>query len=105
MRQLDYQARVLDTLDAYLETLAREKTRADEIARLAAEKPDLGIPVPDFTLETWEKMRKDGLLPPSRADVPFSKRRDGTGSPAPNVVMKVPPAAARPFSPSTPSRG
>ncbi len=97
IRQLDYQARVLDTLDAYLETLRAEKTRADEIARLAAEKPDLGIPVPDFTLDAWEKMRKDGRLPPSRADVPFSKRRDGTGSPAPNVVMKVPTGGGKTF--------
>ena len=35
-RQLDYQDRVLSTLDAYLDVLKAKKKEADEIAELAA---------------------------------------------------------------------
>lgn len=89
-RQLDYQDRVLTTLDAYLDLLKEKKARSDKVAALAAEDPDLGLAIPDFTKDAWEALKGAGKLPPSRADIPFSPRVDGCGRPVPNVVLKVP---------------
>lgn len=41
MRTLDYQARVLDTLDAYLDELKARKAEADQIDALRASNPNL----------------------------------------------------------------
>lgn len=90
MRTLDYQARVLDTLDAYLDALKPEKARADKIAAMAAADPDLGLEVPDFTARAWDALKGAGRLPASRAAIPFSPRRDGVGRAVPNVTLKVP---------------
>lgn len=89
-RQLDYQDRVLSTLDAYLDLLKEKKTRADKVAALAAQDPDLGLAIPDFTKEALEAMKAAGKLPASRAAIPFSPRVDGCGRPVPNAVLKVP---------------
>jgi len=89
-RQLDYQDRVLSTLDAYLDLLKEKKARADKVAALAAQDPDLGIAIPDFSKEAWEAMKAAGKLPASRAAIPFSPRVDGCGRPVPNAVLKVP---------------
>lgn len=90
LRQLDYQARVLDTLDAYLDVLKVEKEKADKVARLIAEQPDLGIEPKDFAAETWKTMKSVGRLPSSRSAFPFSSRLDGVGRAVPDVVLKVP---------------
>lgn len=89
-RQLDYQDRALTTLDAYLDRLKEKKTRADKIAVLAAQDPDLGLTIPDFANEAWDALKADGKLPASRAAIPFSPRLDGCGRPVPNTVLKVP---------------
>ena len=89
-RQLDYQDRVLSTLNAYLDLLKEKKARADRIAALAAEDPDLGLPIPDFAKETWETLKAEGKLPASRGGTPFSPRMDGCDRPVPNAVFKVP---------------
>ena len=89
-RQLDYQDRVLSTLDAYLDLLKEQKARADKVAALAAQDPDLGLVIPDFAKEAWEAMKVAGKLPASRAAIPFSPRVDGCGRPVPNAVLKVP---------------
>jgi len=89
-RQLDYQDRVLSTLDAYLDLLKEKKARADKVAALAAQDPDLGLVIPDFAKEAWEAMKVAGKLPASRAAIPFSPRVDGCGRPVPNAVLKVP---------------
>lgn len=89
-RQLDYQDRVLSTLDAYLDVLKEKKARADKVAALAAQDPDLGLAIPDFSKEAWEAMKAAGKLPASRAAIPFSPRVDGCGRPVPNAVLKVP---------------
>lgn len=89
-RQLDYQDRVLSTLDAYLDLLKEKKARADKVAALAAQDPDLGLAIPDFTKEAWEAMKAAGKLPASRAAIPFSPRMDGCSRPVPNAVLKVP---------------
>ncbi len=89
-RQLDYQDRVLTTLDTYLDHLKAKKKEADEVAELAALKPHLKLPVPDFAEEAWNALKAEGKLPPSRAAIPFSERMDGCARPVPNVVLKVP---------------
>lgn len=89
-RDLDYQSRVISTLDTYLDVLKDKKARADKIAALAAADPDLSIPVPDFSKEAWDVLKAGGKLPASRAAIPFSPRIDGCERPVPNVVLKVP---------------
>lgn len=89
-RQLDYQDRVLTTLDAYLDLLKEKKARADRVAALAAQDPDLGIAIPDFAKEAWEAMKTADKLPASRTAIPFSSRMDGCDRPVPNTVLKVP---------------
>ena len=89
-RQLDYQDRVLSTLDAYLDSLKKHKARADKVAALAAQDADLGIAVPDFAKDAWEELKTAGKLPSSRANVPFSPRKDGCNRYVPNAVLKVP---------------
>jgi len=99
MRDLDYQVRVLKTLNEYLEKLSSEKVRSDKIAEKARQDPDLGITAPDFTAKTWEELRSGpGLkLPASRQKIPFSPRSDGTGRPVPNIVFKVPTGGGKTF--------
>ena len=89
-RQLDYQDRVLSTLDAYLDLLKAKKKEADEVAELAALKPHLKLPIPDFAKEAWDALKAEGKLPASRAAIPFSERLDGCNRAVPNVVLKVP---------------
>jgi type III restriction enzyme len=89
-RRLDYQDRVTASLDSYLDLLKAKKVRADKVAALAAQNPDLGLSVPDFTREAWSELASEGKLPASRADIPFSPREDGCGQSVPNVVLKVP---------------
>jgi type III restriction enzyme len=92
MRTLDYQVRVLETLDAWLDALKTEKGRADRRARVIAElgEDGEGMEVPDFTLKAWEAMKDAGRLPKSRALMPFGPRKDGIGRPVPNATLKVP---------------
>ena len=89
-RQLDYQERVIATLDTWLDHLKEEKANADEVAILAEKNPEVDIPTPDFTRNAWEKMKENGHLPKSRAEIPFSSREDGCMRPVPNAVLKVP---------------
>lgn len=89
-RQLAYQDRVLTALDGYLDQLKLTKGRADALAAVAAQNPDLKIPVPDFVREAWDALKAAGTLPASRAEIPYSPRLDGCGRPVPNAVLKVP---------------
>ena len=89
-RQLDYQERVLSTLDAHLDLLKEKKARADRLAARAAQNPDLGLATPDFTRQAWDALRAAGRLPAARAALDFSPRLDGCGRPVPNAVLKVP---------------
>ena len=52
-RELDYQARALAALDAYLAALSVEKPRYDKVVALAAADPDLGIDLPHFPERAW----------------------------------------------------
>lgn len=90
MRTLDYQVRVLDAVDHYLDTLKPEQAKAEKVAALAAENPDLGLAPSDFPKAAWDTIASNGRLPASRANVAFSPRYDGIGRPVPNVTLKVP---------------
>lgn len=94
-RQLDYQDRVLSTLEGYLDILKEKKAKADKIAALAATDPDLDLPVPDYAKQAWEALGEGGKMPLSRAAIPFSPRIDGCGRPVPNAVLKVPTAGGK----------
>lgn len=97
MRTLDYQVRVLDSLNHYLDTLKSEQDRAAEIADVAAKNPRLGLEPPDFTATTWEALKEAGRLPAAWKGVPFSPRRDGVGRPVPNITLKVPTGGGKTF--------
>ena len=57
MRTLDYQARVLDTFDVYLDKLKAAKAEADKVEDLKAQNPGLPIPSLDFTGNAWSQMK------------------------------------------------
>ncbi len=92
MRTLDYQQRVLDTLDAYLDELKAAKVVHDTQAEALKALGDAaaGMKPIDFTATAWAKVQAAGRLPASRAGVPFSPRKDGIGRAVPNVTLKVP---------------
>lgn len=89
-RQLDYQDRVLATLEAYLDRLKDNRARAAEVEALAVANPNLDLTIPDFAKKTWDALKEDGKLPASRANTLFSPRMDGCNRPVPNAVLKVP---------------
>lgn len=86
----DYQQRVLNTLDAYLDELTIQRERAIRIEKFAETQPDLDIPVPDFPSEAWKKMQEQARLPLARLAYDYSPRKDGVGRNLPNICLKVP---------------
>lgn len=94
-RQLDYQDRALSALEGYLDALREKKAQADQVAALAAQNPNLNLPIPDFAKEAWEALGAAGKLPASRASIPFSPRFDGCNRAVPNAVLKVPTAGGK----------
>lgn len=90
MRTLDYQTRVLETLDAYLDALKVSKTEADEIDEVRALKPHLKIEPLDYPKAAWAALKGAGRLPASRAAIPYTSHQDGAGRAVPNATLKVP---------------
>ena len=97
MRTLDYQVRVLDSLNHYLDTLRAQRENATRIAEMAAANPDVEMEIPDFTARTWSSLKAEGRLPSAWQGVPFSPRRDGVGRPVPNITLKVPTGGGKTF--------
>jgi type III restriction enzyme len=93
----DYQTQALDTLDAWLDALVAERSKANRVAAVLAADPTLEIEVPDWTAKAWAVLRTAGRLPPSRNGMSFSSRRDGVGRPVPNACMKVPTAGGKTY--------
>ena len=77
-------------LDSHLDHLKSTKREAREVAEFVAGRPELDIPIPDFAEKAWDALRAEGKLPPSRAGIAFSPRRDDCDRPVPNAVFKVP---------------
>lgn len=96
-RELEYQARVLKTFDRYVAALASAKANADLLIKIQQENPAARIPIDDFTAAAWGQLAGEGVLPPIRTQVPFSGRRDGTGQPVPNVVLKIPTGGGKTY--------
>ncbi len=96
-RELDYQTRALDALDAYLRALEPEKVKADKVAAVIADNPDLGLELPDFPAKAWETLKADGKLPAGRIEVPYSPRQSGHGQPVPNATLKVPTGGGKTY--------
>ncbi len=90
MELKDFQQRVLDPLDCYLDDLTTSHAKSMKIAALSEANPELGLKVPDPTEMTWSNLRSAAKLPPVRSAIPFSPRTDGTGRPVPSVALKVP---------------
>ena len=97
MRTLDYQARVLDTLDDYLDKLKAAKVEADKVEDVKAQNPSLPIQSKDFTDIAWSEMKAENRLPVSRMDKAFSPRHDGIGRVVPNVTLKVPTGGGKTY--------
>lgn len=87
----EYQQRVLDTFDAYLDELI---VRRDKllVARQALEAAgqDTSIVPDNISEKSWEALNDKGALPAYRAHIAYSPRHDGTGRRVPNVCLKVP---------------
>lgn len=90
MELKDYQEGVLETFDLYLDSLVSKRLNTLELEQLSIDRPEIDIPIPDFTLEAWNEMAKKGALPKARQNIPFSHREDGTGRPVPSVTFKIP---------------
>jgi type III restriction enzyme len=86
----DFQQRVLDVFDAFLDELAKQQIRADGIAKLAIEQPELNLLVPDSAADAWGVLHAKGRLPSARAALGYSRRLDGTDQSVPNVCLKIP---------------
>jgi type III restriction enzyme len=92
MELKEYQQTVLDTLDAYLDELLAQQAKAEKIrnANESIADPDLVLPIPDFPARAWERMKEQNRLPPFRAEIPYSPRKDGLGEDVPDICLKVP---------------
>jgi type III restriction enzyme len=92
MELKEYQQKVLDTFDAYLDELSEQYKKALQVEELTRTNPNLGIDVPNFPLKAWEtlKKRRDRVLPAFRDKQEYSPRTDGIGHHVPNVCLKVP---------------
>jgi len=96
-RELAYQERALKALEAYLDALKPEKAKADQVAAIIADNPDLGLEVPHFPMKGWETLKAADALPANRAQVPYSPRTSGDGHPVPNATLKVPTGGGKTF--------
>ena len=96
-RELDYQTRALGALDTYLDALSVEKTKADKVAAVIADNPDLGLELPNFPSKAWETLKAAGQIPTGRAHLVYSPRITGHGQPVPNVTMKVPTGGGKTY--------
>lgn len=96
-RELDYQTRALGALDAYLDALNVEKAKADKVAAVIADNPDLGLELPNFPAKAWDTLKAAGQLPAARAPLGYCPRVTGHGQPVPNVTMKVPTGGGKTY--------
>jgi len=98
-RILEFQTKVINRLDTYLDRLKLQKKNADDVRKVAQVNTSIDIPIPNFVETTIEHLRNDGTLPQSHAQIPYDclDRRDGCERPVPNVVYKVPTAGGKTY--------
>ena len=87
MRHLEYQDKVLQAVDAWLDELVKEKSKADKAQKVIAENPELDMELPDFANKAWDNLNKKN----------YSPRVDGTQRPVPNATLKVPTGGGKTF--------
>ena len=103
MRTLAYQERVMSAMDTYLAELKAQKAKSDQVAAVLEANPGLEIELPDFPAKTWEELKKKtGFLPSriekkTKAEIPFSSRKDGIGRAVPNITLKVPTGGGKTY--------
>jgi type III restriction enzyme len=88
MRRLEYQDRVFNALDSWLDALAEKKIQSDAARRLIEENPSLDIPLPDFAEQAWQLVNSDST---------YSKRETGDGETVPNSTLKVPTGGGKTY--------
>ena len=93
-RELAYQGKALAALDAWLERLAEERAKADQVAAVIAANPGLGIALPDYPATAWARLSADKGVPGGRS---YSPRQSGDGKPVPNVTLKVPTGGGKTY--------
>jgi type III restriction enzyme len=93
-RELEYQGKALAAIDAWLERLSQERTKADQLEEVIAANPGIDIPRPDFPAKAWEQLAIDKGVPGGRA---YSSRQSGDGRPVPNVTLKVPTGGGKTY--------
>ena len=86
-RELEFQTKVFNTLDYYLEQLVDRKAATDELISRAT---DLELEPIDFTKAAWKVMKTERRLPASRFHTTFSPHQNDFGEYVPNVTLKVP---------------
>jgi type III restriction enzyme len=98
-RVLEFQTKVLERLDCYLEELVRQRNNANDIQQIIHDNPQLNIPLPNFVRGTIDHLRECGVMPQGHDQIPYEylHREDGCGRPVPNVTLKVPTAGGKTY--------
>ncbi len=96
-RELDFQTKVFDALDYYLDVLAEHKGDYDFAVGQQRDNPDRRIELPHFPEKAFNQLKEENRLPKSRQHTPYSPRKDGTGRPVPNLTLKVPTGGGKTY--------
>jgi len=96
-RELDYQARALAALDAYLVALSAEKPHYDRAVKVLADNPGLKLELPHYPQDAWAALTAAEQLPPGRVPLGYSHRLTGDGKPCPNATLKVPTGGGKTY--------
>ena len=97
-RILDFQTKVINRLDSYLEQLKIQKNNANQVQELISQNPGLKFQ-PNFVQSTIGHLRTNGELPEGHDQIPYHylHREDGCSRPVPNVLLKVPTAGGKTY--------
>ncbi len=93
-RELEYQAKALAALDAWLEPLVEERAEAEDYVAYQRSRGRPAGVMADFPAKAWERLAADKGVPGNR---PYSPRRSGDGQPVPNVTLKVPTGGGKTY--------
>ena len=98
-RVLEFQTKVLERLDLYLEQLVTERNNANDVQQIIDDNPNLNMPLPNFVRGTIDNLRERGVMPEGHEQIPYEylHRQDGCGRPVPNVSLKVPTAGGKTY--------
>jgi len=91
----DYQAKVLERFDQYLEVLGEHRDRLEKINRLLVKEGDKPE-IRNYCREAWDELNDRNLLPRFRdksgksTAPPYIDRADGLSRHIPNMCIKIP---------------